>query len=247
MLRYILRRLLHSIITIFIIVSVVFLLMRLMPTDYFFTEDELMKLSEVQKHDKLLASGLLDSPFVQLGRFYKNMFSLDYTYDDRRMANISSSLNSGVTASVHSAIEAAINEYYTDSSAAAKEIDKMNGKVMTESVIQKIIDGALLVETTGEGNSEIIDYLSANLADKAGSTLSKDAKKAVGEDNALLLTEAFRADLSQQLYDTLGTQDLSIEESGWKSLEISSGRIRRQEVPFVLTARRNIRCMSVMS
>ena len=39
MLKYILKRLLQSVLTVLIIVSVVFLLMRMMPTDYFFTED----------------------------------------------------------------------------------------------------------------------------------------------------------------------------------------------------------------
>lgn len=75
MARYVLKRLLQSVITILLIVSVVFLLMRLMPTDYFFTEDEMMKLTEEQRNDRLLAAGLLDHPFVQLGRFFKNLFT----------------------------------------------------------------------------------------------------------------------------------------------------------------------------
>ena len=58
MLRYILKRLLQSLLTILIIVSVVFLLMRMMPTDYFFTEDELIKLTEAQKQSKLEAAGV---------------------------------------------------------------------------------------------------------------------------------------------------------------------------------------------
>ncbi len=74
MLRYIVKRFLQSLVTIFLVASVVFLLMRLMPTDYYFTEDELLKLSEQQKNDRLRAAGLLDNPFVQLGRYYKNMF-----------------------------------------------------------------------------------------------------------------------------------------------------------------------------
>ena len=75
MAKYIAKRLLQSLITIFLIVSVVFLLMRLMPTDYFFTEDELMKLTVQQRQDRLQAAGLLDHPLVQLGRFYKNLFT----------------------------------------------------------------------------------------------------------------------------------------------------------------------------
>jgi oligopeptide transport system permease protein len=53
----------------------VFLLLRLMPTDYYFTEDELIKLTAVQKHDRLLAAGLLDPPMVQLRRFYVQLFT----------------------------------------------------------------------------------------------------------------------------------------------------------------------------
>ena len=45
MLKYTVKRLLQSCITILLIVSVVFLLLRLMPTDYYFTEDELIKLT----------------------------------------------------------------------------------------------------------------------------------------------------------------------------------------------------------
>ena len=43
MIRYILRRLFQSLITVILVVSVVFILLRMMPSDYFFTEDELMK------------------------------------------------------------------------------------------------------------------------------------------------------------------------------------------------------------
>ena len=73
MIKYILKRLLQSVITILLVVSIVFLLMRLMPTDYFFTEDELIKFTEQQKEDKLARLGLLDPPLVQLGNFLKNM------------------------------------------------------------------------------------------------------------------------------------------------------------------------------
>lgn len=73
MLKYTVKRLLQSCITIILIVSAVFLLLRMMPTDYYFTEDELMKLTQEQKHDRLQAAGLLDDPFVQLGRFYEKL------------------------------------------------------------------------------------------------------------------------------------------------------------------------------
>ncbi len=216
MLKYVLKRLLQSVLTVLIIVSVVFLLMRLMPTDYFFTEDELMKLKESEKQDRLEASGLLDPAFVQLGRFYKNMFTLDYTYDVQRKANLAASLTSGVSSSVHSSIEGAIAQHYTDAAAAAKETDKLNNKVMTDSVIQKIIDAALLVDNGGE-NSVTIDYLASSLYDKAGATLNKDAKKALGEENATVLMQSFKEQLGAQLAGSLGSLDLSTEESGWKS------------------------------
>lgn len=73
MLRYTLKRLFQSVITILLIVSAVFLLLRLMPTDYYFTEDELIKLTDQQKQDRLEAAGLLDNPLVQLGRFYNDL------------------------------------------------------------------------------------------------------------------------------------------------------------------------------
>ena len=41
MLKYTIRRMIQSVITIFLIATIVFLLMRLLPTDYYFTEDEL--------------------------------------------------------------------------------------------------------------------------------------------------------------------------------------------------------------
>ena len=71
--KYLIKRLLQSLFTIFLIVSVVFLLMRLMPKDYFFTEDEAMKLTEEQRVDRLTAAGLMDPPLVQLGRFWKHL------------------------------------------------------------------------------------------------------------------------------------------------------------------------------
>lgn len=78
MLRYTFSRLFQSLLTILLVVTIVFLLMRLLPTEYYFTEDELIKLTEEQKHDRLLASGLLDPPLTQLGRFFKNMLQGDF-------------------------------------------------------------------------------------------------------------------------------------------------------------------------
>ena len=46
MAKYVLKRLLQTFFTVLLVGAIVFLLMRMMPTDYFFTEDELMKLTE---------------------------------------------------------------------------------------------------------------------------------------------------------------------------------------------------------
>ncbi len=74
MTKYVIKRLFQSLITILLVLTIVFLLMRLMPTDYFFTEDELMKLPDDVRQDRLQAAGLLDPPLVQMGRFYKQLF-----------------------------------------------------------------------------------------------------------------------------------------------------------------------------
>ena len=58
MLKYTVKRLLQSLITILIAVTVVFLLMRMLPTDYYFTEDQLMKFTPEQKEAALEAAGL---------------------------------------------------------------------------------------------------------------------------------------------------------------------------------------------
>ena len=75
MARYIFKRLLQSAVTVLLVVTVVFLLLRLMPTDYYFTEEELIKLTDQQKLDRLQGAGLLDPPLTQLVRFYKQLFT----------------------------------------------------------------------------------------------------------------------------------------------------------------------------
>ena len=59
MVKYILKRLFQSVIVILLVVCVVFSLLRLMPSDYFFTEDELIKFTEAQKYAKLERLGLM--------------------------------------------------------------------------------------------------------------------------------------------------------------------------------------------
>ena len=92
MARYIIKRLLQSVVTILLVVSVVFLLLRLLPTDYFFTEEELIKLTPEQQHDKLQANGLLDHPLVQLFNFYKRLFTQGDLGTSRRLQTGKSAL-----------------------------------------------------------------------------------------------------------------------------------------------------------
>ena len=56
MLKYTVKRLLQSLVTIFLIATAVFLMMRCLPTDYYFTEEQLMKFTEEQKYAALEAA-----------------------------------------------------------------------------------------------------------------------------------------------------------------------------------------------
>lgn len=78
MFKYSIKRLFQSLLTVLLVVSAVFLLLRLLPTDYFFTEEQLIKLTEEQQQDLLRANGYLDPPFVQLGNFYKNLIKTEH-------------------------------------------------------------------------------------------------------------------------------------------------------------------------
>ena len=60
MVKYILKRLVQSVLMVLLVVCVVFFLLRLMPTDYFFTEDELMKFTDEQKYAKLERMGVME-------------------------------------------------------------------------------------------------------------------------------------------------------------------------------------------
>lgn len=78
MLKYTIKRLLQSLVTVLLVVSAVFLLLRLLPTDYFFTEEQNIKLTDEQKEDLLRTNGYLDPPFVQLANFYKNLIKTEH-------------------------------------------------------------------------------------------------------------------------------------------------------------------------
>ena len=84
MLKYTIKRLVESLITVLIIVTIVFLLLRMLPTDYYFTEEQLMKFTEEQ--EQLLAAGLLDPIPEQLMDFYNNVIHLDFG-ESRRIQN----------------------------------------------------------------------------------------------------------------------------------------------------------------
>lgn len=86
MLKYTIKRLLESLVTVLIIVTIVFLLLRLLPTDYYFTEEQLMKFTEEQKQEQLLAAGLLDPIPEQLMNFYGDVIRLDFG-ESRRIQN----------------------------------------------------------------------------------------------------------------------------------------------------------------
>jgi oligopeptide transport system permease protein len=72
MARYVLKRCLQSLATLFIVVSVVFLLMRLLPLEGYFG-DGYDKLSPEQRTAVLQRMGLLDPWYVQLGNFYAKL------------------------------------------------------------------------------------------------------------------------------------------------------------------------------
>jgi oligopeptide transport system permease protein len=86
MLKYTIKRLAQSLITVLLAVTIVFLLLRLLPTDYYFTEEQQMKFTEEQKNAALEAAGLLDSPGTQLIRFYGQLLRLDFG-TSRRIQN----------------------------------------------------------------------------------------------------------------------------------------------------------------
>ena len=86
MFKYTIKRLLQSVVTVLIVVTNVFLLMRMLPTDYFFTEDQLMKFTPEQKEEQLQAAGLLDPMPKQLVRYYGQLLKFDFG-ESRRIQN----------------------------------------------------------------------------------------------------------------------------------------------------------------
>ncbi len=89
MAKYTVKRLLQGLLTVLIIATIVFLLMRMLPTDYYFSEEEIMKLTEEQKQNRLMTSGLLDPIPVQLGNFYKNLLTFNFGTSRRIQSGVS--------------------------------------------------------------------------------------------------------------------------------------------------------------
>lgn len=72
MVKYILGRVGRALITMSIVLTIVFLLMRLLPVDTYF-EGNTDTMSDTVKNAILSELGLLDPWYVQLGHFWKNL------------------------------------------------------------------------------------------------------------------------------------------------------------------------------
>ena len=75
--RYILRRLLRSLVTLAIVFTAVFMLLRFMPLNGYFPQEMIKETDEATRMAYLRNLGLLDHPVVQLGRFVGNLFRGD--------------------------------------------------------------------------------------------------------------------------------------------------------------------------
>src|SRR5690554_1439350 len=76
MLKYSIRRLLQSLVTVFIVITLVFLLMRLLPEEGYFG-DGYDKLTPEQRENILRKFGLLDPWYIQLRNFYSSLLRGD--------------------------------------------------------------------------------------------------------------------------------------------------------------------------
>ena len=79
MLKYTIKRLFQSLVTIFLIATAVFILMRMLPAEsFYFDADEQMYLTDDVKEGILREAGLLDPLPEQLLRFYKDTLMGDF-------------------------------------------------------------------------------------------------------------------------------------------------------------------------
>src|SRR5690606_22929308 len=76
MLKYCIKRFLQSLVTLFIVVTIVFVLMRFMPIEGFLGPNY-GKMDEIQKEAILRSMGLLDPIHIQLKNFYLDLLRGD--------------------------------------------------------------------------------------------------------------------------------------------------------------------------
>lgn len=87
MTRYIVKRVLRSLITMFIIITILFTLLRMMPIEGYFENYD--KLTEVQVQAKLNVLGLNDPLHEQLLRFYQQIFQGDLGVSNKYRIGVS--------------------------------------------------------------------------------------------------------------------------------------------------------------
>ena len=85
MLKYSLKRLARSLLTLVILITVIFALLRLMPEEGYFSNYE--KMSPQQIQNGLRKLGLKDPLYVQVGRFFKQLLSGDLGVSNRYRIN----------------------------------------------------------------------------------------------------------------------------------------------------------------
>ncbi|MDO4799788.1 MAG: ABC transporter permease [Bacillota bacterium] len=75
--KYIIQRLLRSIVTVFVVVFLVFMMLRMMPTSGYFTRDDFLTMTEEMRTTYLKNLGVLDPPLEQFKNFILNTFRGD--------------------------------------------------------------------------------------------------------------------------------------------------------------------------
>ncbi len=161
MVRYIIKRLLQSLLTILLVVSVVFILVRMMPMENFFTDDEQIKLTEAQKYDRLASRGLMEKCHTC------GTAGLIYHFTEEGAAEIASldpesgSLPYGLTASDVQILQGLVpdaNGELTDLSAEAvsllKKLAKGNTGLLTGRTCPTCADQATLSVKSKKAESD---------------------------------------------------------------------------------------------
>lgn len=75
--KYILKRSLQSLVTICLVIFVVFMMLRMMPTSGYFTRDDYLNMTEEMRNVYLKNLGVLDPPLTQFKNFVVNLFRGD--------------------------------------------------------------------------------------------------------------------------------------------------------------------------